>query len=314
MDGEYPQTVHTSATGLGSDSTTAATFFSYVESPDVVFKEAEVKIQLNGLEGDLLLKEQMTYIDIEPWMQDKENYGSILNGFEIRSLGKADQLKICYFAVDEPFYNDETGQVILTSYFNLATNCRTIECNIFKNKTSYELTLHVLLFAYDSTTLDYDKTSATRSYEWDTKIEVKEEPRYVTLTGQNDDYPTSAIGITGMAIVMDTEHWLLESDLNVFPIEYSQKTGDMTAQVNMKYVEWTKGMDEFTTAKFKSSFAKRRSGYALLDVNLKMIQFRNAEVLHAKSDTKLFWKGWNQDASSDEAQSVVDVSSILKFQ
>jgi len=52
--------IHYSATGLGSDSTFATTHYTYVESPNVFFKETEIKILVNGHEGDLLPKWRMS--------------------------------------------------------------------------------------------------------------------------------------------------------------------------------------------------------------------------------------------------------------
>lgn len=311
--GEQAIAVHASATGLGSDSTEATTFYSYVETPDVVFKEAVVKIQLAGEEGDLMLKEQLSNIDIEPWMQGKMQYGAILNGFEIRSIAKADQLQMCSFMVEDPFYNKQTQQLQLLTHFNLVTNCRTIECNLFKNKTSYELTLHVLLFAYDSLNADFNQSSATRSYDWDTKIEVKDEPKNVLVRGQRGLFPEAVIGIKGLSIILDSEHWLLDASHYIIPLRYNKEEGEMLSQVHMKYVEWSKGMKEFATSKLKSSFAKRRSGFAMLNLDVELIQFKTANVLHGKQKSILFWRGWNKDSGADDARAVSDISSKLKF-
>jgi hypothetical protein len=311
-DGQ-PIAVHASATGLGSDSTDAITCFSYVETANVCFKEAEVKIQLAGDEGDLMLKEQITNIDLEPWMQGKEHYGAILNGFEIRSIRKADQLQMCSFEVENPQYIQQTNQIQLTTHFNLVTNCRTIECSLFKNKTSYELTLHVLLFAYDGQHADFNRGTATRSYEWDTQIEVIDEPKSVTLRGQKDVFNEAIIGICGLSIILDSEHWLLDANHYVLPLNYDAKSGEMLSQIYMKYVEWSKGMEEFAASKFKSSFAKRRSGFAMLNMDIEMVQFKNANVLHSEQASSLYWKGWNKDASAEDARSVINITDKLIF-
>jgi hypothetical protein len=261
-----------------------------------------------------MLKEKLSNIDLEPWMQGKSNYGAILNGFEIRSLAKADQLQMCSFIVEDPFYNTQTQQLQLLTHFNLVTNCRTIECNLFKNKTSYELTLHVLIFAYDSTNADYNQGAATRSYDWDTKIEVKDDPKNIYLRGQNEIFSKAVVGIRGISIILDSEHWLLNANHYVIPLQYTAEEGEMLAQVHMKYVEWSKGMKEFAASKFKSSFAKRRSGFAMLNMDLEMIQFKEANVLHGKQGSTLFWRGWNRDASADDARAVSNISEQLKFE
>ena len=140
---------HYSATGLGSDSTFAKTHYTYVESPNVVFKETEIKILVNGKEGDLLSKTAKVYLDLDDWMQGKSHYDVLVNGFEVKSMIKADQLQLLRFLVEDPAYTPETQQLYLQANFNLVTNCRTLECELFKNQTAYELTLHLLIIGFE---------------------------------------------------------------------------------------------------------------------------------------------------------------------
>ena len=128
--------MHYSATGLGSDSTFAKTHYTYIETPNVVFKETEIKILVNGQEGDLLNKSAQVYLDLDDWMQNKTHYDVLVNGFEMKSMIKADQLQLLRFLVEDPVYIPETQQIYLTANFNLVTNCRTLECELFKNQTA----------------------------------------------------------------------------------------------------------------------------------------------------------------------------------
>ena len=307
------KTTHTSASGLGSDSTFATTYYTYIESPDIYFKEAEIKILLNGLEGDLLTKEETLYVDLDPWMQAKDHYGAFLNGFEIKSVKKADQLQLFRFLLEDPLHSEVTNQVQLTAHFNLVTNCRTIECELLKNITAYELTLHVLIFAYDEGAASFNNSYTARNYVWDTKVEVEDLDKKLTVKGQQDKFPFATAGLKGMGFVLDEEHWLLEMDNYVTPLNYNQESGELDTHINMKFVEWTKGMDMFAVSPFKASFAKRRSGFALLDTNVYMVQFTNAKIKHGKQTCRSYWKGWNKSASSKEAESTTDISEKLHF-
>src|ERR1019366_7252669 len=51
-----PVSVHTSGTGSGSDSTYYKSYYTYVASPDVVFKEGEVNIKIKAKENHLVVK------------------------------------------------------------------------------------------------------------------------------------------------------------------------------------------------------------------------------------------------------------------
>ena len=306
------EAVHTTATGLGSDSTHFSTHYTYVEAANVYFKEVPVTILVNGKEGDLLTKVEEIYISADPWLKDRDNYQAVINGYEIRSLDKADQLSLFRFLVEDAEYFTESNQIKLTTHFNLVTNCRTIECPLFSNKTSYELTIHVLLIAYDEGEASLTDVYTSRNYVWDDKIEIQDKSHQVVALGQKDNvFPRATMGIKGIGIMLDEEHWLLEINNYVVPSSYDPKTGVFVTDANMKYVEWKKGMQQSSVAPFNAKFSKRRSGFALLDMNLALIQFRNAKVKQGHSSGHAFWKGWNKDASADAAKSKIDLSAFI---
>ena len=198
---DHPYSVHTSASGLGSDSTFAKSHYSYIESPNLVFKEVSVKLLLNGQEGDLLTKTQESVFDLESWEQNLDGYSVLLNGFEIKSLRKADQLQMMRFYVEDPIYSEETQQVQITSHFNLVTNCRTIECPVLNNKTMYELTLYILVLGYKEGEANFYNGYSTRNYEWDTQLEVSESSQSITLNGQPERFKHAFVGIRGIGVV-----------------------------------------------------------------------------------------------------------------
>ncbi|BDS11297.1 hypothetical protein [Aureispira anguillae] len=305
--------IHYSATGLGSDSTFATTYYSYVEAPNVYFKETEVKILVNGNEGDLLTKAENIYLDLDEWMQNKAHYDVLVNGFEVKSMIKSDQLQLLQFLVEDPQYTKETQQIYLTANFNLVTNCRTLECELFKDKTAYELTLHLLILGFDEDVAEVRNSYTTRNYAWDTSVEVEELSKKLTISGQKDHYPAACLGIKGLGIVLNEEHWLLELNNYVTPLSYNPQNGQMDSHINMKVVAWNNGMENFSVAPFKAEFAKRKSGFAMLDTNPSLIQFSNAKIKHGKSTTSLYWKGQNKSAEAPEAESIKNISSNLNF-
>jgi hypothetical protein len=97
------------------------------------------------------------------------------------------------------------------------------------------------------------------------------------------------------------------------PLNYDKESGATDSQIFMKDVEWSNGMEEFAASKFKSSFAKRRSGFAMLNLDIEVIQFDEAKVIHGRQDARLYWKGWNKDAAANDARAVTNVKEQLKF-
>ncbi len=305
--------MHYSATGLGSDSTFARTHYTYVESPDVVFKETEIKILVNGHEGDLLTKNAQVYLNLDEWMQNKNHYDVLVNGFEVKSMIKADQLQLLRFLVEDPVYTKETQQIYLTANFNLVTNCRTLECELFKNQTAYELTLHLLIIGFEDNAGEVRDSYTTRNYAWDTSVEVEDLSKELTISGQRTVFPTACLGIKGLGIVLDEEHWLLQMNNFVTPLRYNAKTGDMKSHVNMKVVAWNNGMENFSVAPMKAEFAKRKSGFAMLETNPSLVQFSNARIKHGNVETSLYWRGRNKSSEAPEAESTKIITSNLTF-
>lgn len=305
--------MHYSATGLGSDSTFATTHYTYVESPNVYFKETTIKILVNGKEGDLLTKNERVYLNLDPWMKNKAQYDVLVNGFEVKSMIKADQLQLLRFLVEDPVYVPETGQIYLTANFNLVTNCRTFECELFKNQTAYELTLHLLIMGFDKGAGEVRNSYTTRNYTWDTAVEVEGLSKDLNILGQREVYPHACLGIKGLGIVLDEEHWLLQINNYVTPLRYRPLTGEMKSHVNMKVVAWDRGMENFSVAPFKAEFAKRKSGFAMLETNPSLVQFKQAKIKHGQIKTTLYWRGRNKSGASPEAESIKKITSDLTF-
>lgn len=306
--------IHYSATGLGSDSTFATTHYTYVEAPDVYFKETQIKILVNGNEGDLLTKTENIYLNLDEWMQDKGHYDVLVNGFEVKSMIKADQLQLLHFLVEDPQYVKETKQIYLTTNFNLVTNCRTLECELFKDQTAYELTLHLLILGFDENAAEVRNSYTTRNYAWDTSVEVEDVHKKLSISGQKKLYPSACLGIKGLGIVLNEEHWILELNNYIMPINYNVESGQMNSHINMKVVAWNKGMENFSVAPFKAEFAKRKSGFAMLDTNPSLIQFAQAKIKHGKSKAALYWRGNDKSAEAPEAESINNISSNLTFE
>jgi len=254
------------------------------------------------------------YLDLDEWMQGKDQYDVLVNGFEVKSMIKSDQLHVLRFLVEDPEYVPETKQIHLTANFNMVMNCRTLECELFKDQTAYELTLKLLILAFDKDAGNIRNSYTTRNYVWDTAVEVEDLNKDLSIFGQEKQYPHACLGIKGLGIVLNEEHWLLQLNNYVTPLNYNQSTGLMNSHINMKFIAWNNGMENFSVAPFKAEFAKRKDGFALLDTNPSLIQFANAKIKHGAQSTSLYWRGRNKSSSSPEAESIKNISSKLNFQ
>ena len=293
--------VHTAASGLGADSAYFTSFFTNIESPNLVFKETFIKISVYGKEGDLLNKIEEVSISAPIWFQKKANYRAFINGFEIRSLLTSDQLQLLSFHVEDPTYSDETKQVKFKASMNLSTNCRTVECPIFSNQTAYELILHVLMVGFEEDEAQTVDAYFTKDYVWDKTIEVSDLSTTKIIQGQSKSYPLVTAGIKGISWVLDSEHWVKEIQNYITPLNYNSLTGELELQANQIFVEWTKGMERFAVEPKKAMFAKRNSGFAIMQLFPSILQFKNGSTHIRRVSGSSWWRGWNKSSNSDGA-------------
>jgi hypothetical protein len=300
-EGKDHYAVHTSATGIGNDSTFFTTYYTKISSPKLYFKETTIKIAVYGKEGDLLHKIEEVNLPVEPWMQGKQNYRAFINGFEIRSLLMADQIQLLGFNVENPTYSAETKELKYKASLNISTNCRTVECPVLSNQTAYELTLHVLIMAYDGQDAKTVDAYFSKQYTWDQQIEVSDLGESKSIQGQSGQYTKATAGIRGLQINLDMEHWIKEIDNYITPLQYNPKSGELQLQSNQLFVEWKKGMERFAVEPRKAMFAKRGSGFAILNLFPMMIQFEEGALERKTVTGSSYWKGWNIDNDSENA-------------
>ena len=240
-----------------------------------------------------------------------QNFKIFINGFEIKSITKADQLNMLRFMVEDPKVMRENKSISAKVHLNLVTNCRTIECEIFDNRTAYSLNLHLLVVAYNDGEAQSFESYHSKSYVWDEAIEVPETADDMLIQGIDGKYEQAIVGIKAIGIILDQEHWLKDLDYHILPNNYNSKTGKLAISLKMMYRVWQNGMQLFATAPKKASFAERRPGYALLDISPILLQTNNASVEHGEIGGSMFWKGWNANASGDAALKKVPIPPFV---
>jgi hypothetical protein len=303
-----PYGYHASASGLGSDSTWFKTYYTVLKSKVLEFKEAVVDMKIEGNEGDLLTRVIDLNIKLDDKMIKKQKFKVFINGFEMKSLLKADQLSLCRFTVDDPSISTETSSLNVKAHLNLVTNCRTIECPLFSNKTAYALQLHLLVIGYNSEDAETFEGYKAKSYTWDETIEIPETFENISMHGQRNEFEKAFVGIKSIGIILDQEHWLKDINYSIVPEKYDPKTGQMDALIKMFYREWQNGMKLFATDPKKAGFAEKRAGFALLDMTPIFMQVKSAQITHGNTKGSMFWKGWNANSSSDEALSKTKIN------
>jgi hypothetical protein len=306
---QRPVGVYGSASGLGSDSTWYSNYFSVIESPNLRFFQGEIKIQVTGKETQLLSEKKEFSVKVPDWFQELKMYKSIINGFEIKSLERSD-LPIMFEAhIDDPMYSSQSKEIKFSGLINWVGNCRSAECEVFNNGTSYEITLHYLIIGYDTEKAMCFEFNNKYAYEWTTYAEPKEEVLKKQYQVIPNKYNMSAIGIKSFGFILNEEQWLQAMNYRISIDNYKKNEGIIQASILMNFLAWKEGMKQNAVAKKKAMFAHRKPGWVSLSLNSAIIQFNEGKIIDGTSSGGLYWPGWNANASGTKASE----QKFLKF-
>lgn len=293
---------HTAASGLGADSCYFTSHYSLIESEQLHFQEGVVPIKLYGKEKQLISKTIEVSIPANPEMRKQDHYITLLNGFDLTAVGNADKLQLLRFSVEDAYYAPAVNELRFLVKVAIAFNCQSLECSKFNQKSTYDLKLHYLIVAGAHNYLTSTYKTITENYPWDKKIEFSPTPKQYTIIGENEYLlPQSTLGLKSMTITLDNAHWLLQYNNNITPLDYNPETGKSIFASDLFFMEWQQGMKHLSAVPKYSRFSSKKSGWCMLDMEVALLQFREAKVRHQKFSGSMFWGGWNSDPSVPEA-------------
>jgi hypothetical protein len=304
FDSLTPKGKHFSATGLGSDSTFYNLYYSYIESPNLKFFQGEAKMLVTGKETQLMTNSEEFAVLVPEWFQNLPRYKSIINGFEIKSLEKADQPVLFEIHIDDPYYSAQSKEVKFTSRFNLSTNCRSAECAILKNSSTYEVTIHYLIIGYEIKEAIAFEINNKNAYSWTTTVESKFLPIRKTVEILPDDYESAFIGIKSLNFVLNEEQWLQELYYIASINNYNKPKGTADIQVEMHFSGWKDGMKKLAVSKKEAMFSNKKPGWVSMGLNSVIFQFKQGTVFDSKVQGSMFWPGRERKANNNKGMDV----------
>lgn len=302
VSGDTAKVVHTSASGLGADSCFYTTHYSTVSSAHVTFQEGVVNIKLYGKEKQLITKTVEISVPAKEGIQNKEQYITLLNGFDLQSVGNADKLQLLRFSVEDAYYAPAIKEMRFKVKVAISFNCQSFECSRFNQKTSYDFNLYYLIIGADHEQLHATTRTLTQTYPWDKKIEFNPSSAQQEWVGSREYlYKEHAYGLKSLAIILDNAHWLLNYSNYVSPIEYNPSSGRAKLSSVQFFQEWVQGMKQHSAAPKYSAFSSKRKGWCVLDTEVALLQFKEAIVRHQKFSGSFYWPGKNASANVPEA-------------
>lgn len=302
------KTCHTSASGLGADSTFFTSHYSFVESPDVGFKSGMVQVKLYGKEKQLLTKRLEVSIPAPEGMKYKEQYITLLNGFDLVAVDRADKIQLLRLSVEDAEYAPAINEIRFQLKVALVVNCQSLECSRFNQKTTYNLKVYYLIVAADHEHVHASTKTLTKDYPWGRKNEFNHTLTKHYLLGRKDQgYQEAVFGLKSMALTLDAAHWTLQYHNNVVPLNYDVNESKAQFALDLFFKEWQQGMKTHSAKPNHSQFSSKKKGWCVLDTTVALLEFKSAKVKHSKRKGALYWEGLNATSSSPKAMSVENV-------
>lgn len=305
-----PMSYHSSASGIGRDSTFFTSHYSFIESPCVFFKEGKVEIKLFGKEKQLLTKTVEVTIPAKDYLQNRNKYVTLINGFDLRAVDRADKIQLLRLNISNARYAPALQELRFEVQVALVVNCQSFECARFNQRATYKLQLNYLIIAADGDDFYASTLGFSRSYPWDKRNEYEGLPKERLMYGfPGGVYPEVALGVKSLALTLDKEHWTLEYHANVEPLSYDAESGIARFDLDLFFKEWQHGMKQHSATPKQSKFSSKRKGWCIVDMDVLLMQFREAKVVHKKHSGQMYWEGMNTPSSGNKALS----STPLQF-
>jgi len=296
-----PKGVEYSASGLGSDSTFFQQYYSYVESPHLRFYQGTTKILVTGKETQLLNADKEVTVFVPEWFRGLKRYKTLLNGFEIKSLEKADQPILFEMHLDDPFYSPQSKEIKFNGHVSWVANCRSAECSVFKNSTTYELTIHYLVIGWNDDNAMALEFFNKNSYEWGTSIEPNYEHVKKNYQVVPRKFDNAFMGIKSFGFILNEEQWLQEMKYKVTIDNYEIEKGMVSSDIGMLFLGWKEGMKQKAVSKKEAMFVHKKAGWVSMSVNTSVIQVSKARVVDGETSGSMFWPGRNFASSGNLA-------------
>lgn len=299
-DGFY--NVHVSASGLGADSTAYVSHFTSLQADNISTIHGKQNIKLIGKEKQLLYKTIEVAIPIEKPFDPDVQFITVLNGFDLMAVERADKVQMFRLSVENANYEPEIQELRFNLKVALVVNCQSFECSKFNQKTVYDLNIHYQVICAKPSDMGVTYHTTSKHYPWGKKDEGDHIPDKKQLfSNQYKTFNAATLAIQSMALTLNTAHWTVQYNNNITPLRYDKGSGQMIYSLDLFFKEWQQGMKDYSARPKHSAWSSKKKGWCVLDMGIIMLQFPDAKIRHHKIDGHLNWDGYNAPSDSPKA-------------
>jgi len=256
---------HTSATGIGKDSTAFASHYLVAKSNDKIFQNIDTSIIA-------VFKKNNTF-KAKIILPRNNNETLILNGFDIAAINEA--YKFGKYAVK---INEKRNFEV---EIELKLTCNSPECNKRAAVVNYKLDL---FFIKIKTNQKWQTCTDSVSHHAYHEKKIERKPSRVFFN--NIEW----LAIKGFQIEFDRENWLQKCVMNI------QKNA-----VQMAFAPFEVNMKKNAAYPARASLSKYISCHSTMKMQLLEVNESPIQVQHKNTVGKMFWKGLNKPSTNNPA-------------
>ncbi len=299
VNADKNELVYTSASGFGSDSTFYTAGYSLLKSDDLKFHYGKITVDIEGKEGDLISETKAIQLPFsKDEIQDNQFY-TVLNGYDIVSIDKADKLNYLQIKIDEVQFGDEGLSFDIST--SIIANCHSLECAVLNKKMHYKIDVYYVLIYGKEDFINSKNFNYSKNYDWDKKLEVVNKPDTIQIKAQANKFENAAVGLKSFSVYFDDDHWFMEWNNFTEIIDYTSETGMIRFMLDFYYKCWSENMKKKVAYTKHNKYALKSKGHASLDISLALFQFNNTEVQQINESGRMFWSGRNASSNSPKA-------------
>lgn len=296
-----PHVAHCSATGIGADSTFYSTAYTIIESPTTRFQSGKISLSLFSKEGKMAQNNIEVSIPANQYLSGKSKLVTLLNGFDMMALDRADKIQMLKIDMGDPHYVPLTNEIRFSINVALIVDCQSFECNKFNQKAAYKMDVHYLILGGNEE-LHSQNFLQSRHFDWDKKDNPELDQSMAMIQGiGNNQYAVATLGFKSIHLTLDQAHWMIEWNNQFKPIEYAPSSGKYFYSLDLLFNQWEDGMKKYSATPKQSKFSSRKKGWASLTAQMTLLQFKDAKLNYKKVDGNLYWPGKNLEAASGES-------------
>jgi len=299
VDNEKKEITYTSASGFGADSTFYTAGYSLLKSNKFHCEYGKVVLELEGKEKELIVATQEIELPYTGQEIKENKFYTVLNGYDVLSMRKADKLNYLQIKIDEVSYTENTVKFNISA--SIIANCHSLECELLEKKMHYKIDVYYLLMRGEQEHINAQNFSYSKDYTWDKKNELVNNPDTMQLQLMANEYQNVAVGIKSFSANFDDDHWFLEWNNYVETVGYIGETGMVHLLVDFYYKCWSEGMKKKTEFTKHNQFSMKSKGQANLNLSLAVFQFNDTEIEQQNESGRMFWVGRNASSNSPDA-------------